>query len=358
MSGTSWCVCGRRLAIESPWANIAANIGNENSNAVLGGALRWMPVAGYCSLQTGCLCRFVAGRWSKMRVSNWRGRRQGLVRATAWRTKQVENRPCVYGSGAGSIPCQSHAFVGGVIHFRAPSCYEIRSWRRSCRTRVECQALQGPQIREFHASILYAEADFPEERLRGIRQMFIQIRVTRQVIRRGAEQIPFANSEHTCIMELTSWPRSRTATALVKVVAVAAILPFRRSDRATRYIVMVRGKVFLIISRSIESAGWSLECAESISIFVVHAAPSSIVCFVEMVSIWKSAMAGHPKCRHRNGIDHFVVVTPRPLRSGPWSVASKAPSRARCPVCRGARWCPPCRPTSPVTGRFTVRSRT
>lgn len=261
----------------------------------------------------GHLCRFVAkGAGQKMRGLKWRGRRPGLILGDDMEEdEQVENRDrrnkfrrWVYRA---LIPCLRK---GGVIRIQGTILHED-----SFLARVMQDARWNAKLYKAHAGfddftdILWPE-QFSEERLRGIRQMFIN-----QGDSSGYSQEylndPFDNSE-AYLYKDDFLAMTEDDYYSDKVVAVAADFAISKSDRANKTSLTVGGKDVSNYLHIIDQRVGRWDTYEIIeNIFVVNAAHRPDVFFVENGHIWKALWPVIQKeMSNRDVWINFVVVTP------------------------------------------------
>lgn len=238
----------------------------------------------------GHQCRFIAkGSGQKMRGLKWRGKRPGLILGDDLEEdEQVENRDrrmkfrkWIYRA---LIPCKRR---GGVVRIQGTILHED-----SFLARVMTDPRWNTKLYKAHDSfdeftgILWPE-QFPEERLRGIRQMFIN-----QGDSAGYSQEylndPFDNTEAYLHKD---WFRDMNEDDYEsdKLVCAAADFAISKADKANRTSLTVGGKDVGNLLHIIDQRVGRWDSYEIIeNIFAVHRAHRPDVFFVEKGHIWQT----------------------------------------------------------------------
>lgn len=238
----------------------------------------------------GHQCRFIAkGSGQKMRGLKWRGKRPGLILGDDLEEdEQVENRDrrakfrkWIYRA---LIPCKRR---GGVVRIQGTILHED-----SFLARVMTDPRWNTKLYKAHDSfdeftgILWPE-QFPEERLRGIRQMFIN-----QGDGAGYSQEylndPFDNTEAYLHKD---WFRDMNEDDYEsdKLVCAAADFAISKADKANRTSLTVGGKDVGNLLHIVDQRVGRWDSYEIIeNIFAVHRAHRPDVFFVEKGHIWQT----------------------------------------------------------------------
>jgi predicted phage terminase large subunit-like protein len=238
----------------------------------------------------GHRCRFIAkGSGQKMRGLKWRGKRPGLILGDDLEEdEQVENRDrrqkflkWIYRA---LIPCKRK---GGVVRIQGTILHEDAFLARVMKdSRWNTKLYKAHAAFDDFTDILWPE-QFSEERLHGIRQMFIN-----QGDAAGYSQEylndPFDNAEAYLHRD---WfrPMNEDDYESSKLVCAAADFAISKADKANRTSLTVGGKDVGNLLHIIDQRVGRWDSYEIIeNLFAVHRAHRPDVFFVEKGHIWQT----------------------------------------------------------------------